>query len=215
MDSEPPDPARKWKSAPAANFFPQSVFGMTVEIISVDSKYSGWARFLVVGVRLPNGQLLRREIEDHGAAVAVLAYDPERKMALLVQQFRAPVFFSSQQEQTLEAIAGIQDEADTISTARREALEEAGVHLRALEYVATAWTMPGISTEQMTLYLATYRRTDRINEGGGVATEHENISAVEIKLATLDEMLESGRLIDMKTLVLMQALKLRHPDLFA
>ena len=188
---------------------------MTVEIISVDSKYSGWARFLVVGVLLPNGQLLRREIEDHGAAVAVLAYDPERKMALLVQQFRAPVFFSSRQEQTLEVIAGIQDEADTISTARREALEEAGLHLRTLEYVATTWTMPGISTEQMTLYLATYRRTDRIKEGGGVSTEHEHISAVEIELAKLDELMESGRLTDMKTLVLMQALKLRHPDLFA
>jgi len=189
---------------------------MTVSIISVDTKYSGWARFVVVGVRLPNGQLIRREIEDHGTAVAVLAYDPERKTVILVQQFRAPVFFSSRQEQTLEVIAGIQDEADTILTARREALEEAGLHLRTLEYVATTWTMPGISTEQMTLYLATYQRTDRIiKEAGGVSTEQEKISVVEIELVKLDGLMKSGQVNDMKTLVLLQALRLRHPDLFA
>jgi hypothetical protein len=85
----------------------------------------GWARFSVVSVCLPNGQLVQREIEDHGSAVAVLAFDPERKTAILVQHFRAPPFFLLGQEHTLEAIAGIQEDADSITTARREALEEA------------------------------------------------------------------------------------------
>ncbi|MEX0751802.1 MAG: NUDIX domain-containing protein [Xanthobacteraceae bacterium] len=188
---------------------------MTVKITNVDPKYTGWARFLVVSVRLPSGQMVRREIEDHGAAVAVLAYDPERKTAILVEQFRAPVFFCRQQETTLEAIAGIQEEVDAAAAARREALEEAGLRLNTLEHVATTWTMPGISTEQMTLYLATYEPADRIKEGGGVATEHENTSIVEIELAKLGELMQAGQLTDMKTLVLVQALKLRHPDLFA
>ena len=188
---------------------------MTYEIVSVDTKYQGWARYLVVCVRLPDGQLVRREIEDHGVAVAVLAYDPERRTAILVRQFRAPVFYSLRQEHTLEAIAGIQDDADAATTARREALEEAGLRLGPLEHVATAWTMPGISTEQMTLYLATYRHEDRIHEGGGVPAEHENISVVEIDLARLGELMDARQLIDMKTLVLVQALKLRHPGLFA
>jgi len=50
---------------------------MSVEIVNLEIKYRGWARFLVADVRLPDGQTIRREIEDHGAAVAVLAYDPE------------------------------------------------------------------------------------------------------------------------------------------
>lgn len=187
---------------------------MKIEITNVDTKYDGWARFLVVCVRLPNGGLVRREIEDHGAVVAVLAYDPERKTAILVQQFRAPVFFSCGREHTLEAIAGIQEDVDTITTARREALEEAGVDLRSLEHIATAWTMPGMSTEQITLYLATYQHTDRIKAGGGLPAEHENTSVVEIELAKLGELMESGQIADMKTLVLTQALKLRHPSLF-
>ena len=74
--------------------------------------------------------------------------------------------------------------------------------------------MPGISTERMTLYLAAYRPTDRITRGGGVATERENISVVEIELGKLAELMDAGEVGDMNTLVLAQALKMRHPELF-
>ncbi|HXF88187.1 MAG TPA: NUDIX hydrolase [Xanthobacteraceae bacterium] len=184
------------------------------KILRVENKYKGWAKFLVAEVRLPDGTVLRREIEDHGAAVAVLPYDAARKTAILVRQFRAPVFYASGQEQMLEAIAGIQSEADAAVTARREAMEEAGLRLQALELVATVWTMPGISTERMSLYLAPYARADHLQEGGGNPAEHESIAVIEIGLHALDAMLQSGRLDDMKTIVLLQALKLRRGDLF-
>jgi nudix-type nucleoside diphosphatase (YffH/AdpP family) len=187
---------------------------MTFEITGLETRHDGWARFLIACIRLPSGQLVRREIEDHGTAVAVLAYDPDRKTVILVRQFRAPVFFSCRQAYTLEAVAGIVEDADAQTAARREALEEAGLDLHALEHVATTWTMPGLSTEQMTLYLAPYRLADRVDKGGGVAAEHEDISVVEMPLARLDAMMRSGELADMKTLVLAQALKLRRPDLF-
>jgi nudix-type nucleoside diphosphatase (YffH/AdpP family) len=188
---------------------------MTMEIVSVETIYEGWGRYLVLRVRLPGGEVLRREIEDHGRAAAVLAYDPERRMAILVRQFRAPVFYSSRQEQTLEVVAGLDEDGDTAATARREAMEEAGLRLGALEHVATAWAMPGISTEQMALYLATYGARDRIEAGGGIAAEHENISVEEIPLAQLAKLIASGEVADMKTLILVQALMLRRPDLFA
>jgi nudix-type nucleoside diphosphatase (YffH/AdpP family) len=187
---------------------------MKTEILSVETKYEGWARLMVVSIRLPDGQLIQREIEDHGASVAVLAYDPQRKTAMLVQQFRAPPFFLLGEEHSLEAIAGIVEDADPITAARREALEETGLHLRSLECVATVWVMPGISTERMTLYLAAYRSADRVTEGGGIVTEHERISVVEIELERLAEMMDTGRLVDMKTLLLVQALRMRRPELF-
>jgi nudix-type nucleoside diphosphatase (YffH/AdpP family) len=187
---------------------------MTTKILNVEDKHKGWTRFLVVDLRLPDGTLLRREIEDHGAAVAVLPYDAERRTAVLVRQFRAPVFYASGQEQLLEAIAGIRNEADAAATARREAMEEAGLRLRSLEHVATAWSTPGVSTERISLYLAPYGRTDRLHQGGGNPTEQERITVLEIALSALDRMLQSGKLDDMKTIVLLQALKLRHGDLF-
>ena len=89
-----------------------------------------------------------------------------------------------------------------------------GASFASLERIGAAWTMPGVSTERMTLYLAAYQPSDRIAKGGGLATEHEDISVVEIELGKLAALMESGELVDMKTLALTQALKLRRPELF-
>jgi nudix-type nucleoside diphosphatase (YffH/AdpP family) len=174
--------------------------------------HSGWAKFLIATVRLPDGRTFRREIEDHGAAACVLPYDPERRTAVLVRQFRVPVYYAAREPHTLEAIAGIVEEADPAETARREAREEAGLELGAIEPVARGWTMPGVSTECMHLYLATYR--DRAREGRGGVDEDEDITAIELGLEELARLADAGKLVDIKTLVLVQTLRLRRPELF-
>lgn len=187
---------------------------MKPSITAVHPVHQGWGKYLLLDVRLPNGAEVVREIEDHGSAVAVLAYNPQRRTALLVRQFRAPAFLARQQESVLEAIAGIIEESDPDDCARREAMEEAGLRLGPLEHITTCWTMPGISTEQMDLYLAAYGDADRVGDGGGVADEHENITVVELRLAELAAMADNKQLDDMKTLLLVQTLRLRHPELF-
>jgi len=89
-------------------------------------------------------------------------------------------------------------------------LQEAGLELGELEPVAAGWTMPGISTERMHLYLATYR--GRAREGRGGVDEDEDI--IELSLAQLAALADTGKLADIKTLVLVQTLRLRRPDLF-
>ena len=187
---------------------------MPIEIVETKAAYQGWCRLLVLTIVLADATSVRREVEDHGNAASVLPYDPVRKTAILVRQFRAPVFFASNQEETLEAIAGIVERGSAGDTARREALEEAGLRLATLEHVATGWTMPGLTTERMDLYLAAYAEADRISPGGGSADEHERISVVEIGLQRLAEMADAGELTDIKTLALVQTLRLRRPDLF-
>jgi hypothetical protein len=86
--------------------------------------------------------------------------------------------------------------------------------LTSLEPVGAAWTTPGVSTELMHLYLAPYRAADRTGAGGGVAGEHENITVNETSLAELAAMADDGRLFDLKTLALVQTLRLRRPGLF-
>lgn len=186
-----------------------------MEIVNVETAYQGWGRYLIATIRLPDGRTMRREIEDHGAAVAVLPYDPERRTAMLVRQLRVPALYAAKLEDMLEAVAGLLESPDPAADARREAMEETGLRLGALEEVVTAWAMPGISTERMTLYLAAYRETDRVGQGGGLAAEHESITVVEMPLAELAAMVDSGRLVDMKTLILVQTLRLRRPELFA
>ena len=56
---------------------------------------------------------------------------------------------------------------DAPATARREANEELGVDLKSLEFVATVWSSPGVSTERQSLFLAPYRPADRSDKGGG------------------------------------------------
>jgi len=188
---------------------------MSVHITNIDTVHTGRSKFLILTVRLRDGQTMRREIEDHGAAVCVLPYDPERRTAILVRQFRAPVFFSANQEETLEAIAGIVESSDPQECGRREAFEEAGLELKTLEHVGSVWTMPGVSTERMHLYLATCREGDRVGPGGGLKEAHENTAVAELALGELAAMADSGELDDMKTALLVQTLRLRRPDLFA
>ncbi len=45
-------------------------------------------------IRLPDGTEIDREIEDYGSAVGVFVYDPETRVALLVQQPRVGPIFS-------------------------------------------------------------------------------------------------------------------------
>ena len=96
----------------------------------------------------------------------------------------------------------------------REAVEETGLGLSNLEPVATAWPSPGVSAERSSLFLAAYGASDRVAAGGGLASEHEAISVVELPLARLAEMADDGRLADLKTLTLVLALRLRRPELF-
>src|SRR5919106_956689 len=54
---------------------------MPPELIDVKTLHEGWGRLLALRIRLPGGEVIKREVEDHGAAVCVLPYDPERRGA--------------------------------------------------------------------------------------------------------------------------------------
>jgi nudix-type nucleoside diphosphatase (YffH/AdpP family) len=188
---------------------------MPPTISQTKTLYEGWLKIIGVRVRLDDGEEVRREVEEHGRAVAVLPYDPGRRTALLIKLLRAPVLLSAGVSELLEAPAGmVDDEEDPAETVRREAHEETGLRLKVLEHVGSVWSSPGVSTEQMDLYLAPYAESDRIDAGGGVADEHENITVIEMPLQELWSMVERGIVADMKTLTLLLLLQARRPELF-
>ncbi|MFC6790239.1 NUDIX domain-containing protein [Methylobacterium komagatae] len=188
---------------------------MPAQIGGVRVVHDGWARFLVAEVIQADGTRLSREVEDHGRAVCVLPYDPERRVATLVSQVRAALLYAGGPESILEAPAGLLEDEAPEEGARRETEEEAGLRLGPFDPVASAWTMPGISTERMDLFLASYSRADLVSQGGGLKSDGETVTVHELPLSELASMAARGVLTDMKTLVLLFALQLRRPELFA
>ncbi len=183
-------------------------------ILNIETLHEGWRKLLGFTIRMPDGRTMTREVLNSQEAAAVLPYDPERRTIILIRQFRAPVMHVEGRSDFMETVAGMIDAGDPEDAARREAMEEAGLRLGALEPVGRAWSAPGITTERVNLFLAPYRAADRVGEGGGLADEHEEIEVLEIGIDELAGMLERHAIDDMKTLILAQALRLRHPELF-
>jgi nudix-type nucleoside diphosphatase (YffH/AdpP family) len=207
------DAALKVAFGPRPGMMEPNGIKMSVEIIATEEKYRGWCTLLLAQVRYPDGRIVKREIEDHGRAACVLPYDAARKTALLVRQLRVPPLYAGGEATLLEAPAGLIDPGEDGSTAaRREAMEEVGVRLASLDLVSSAWSMPGISAERMDLFLGSYAAAYRTGSGGGI--DDEGIEVVEMPLSALAAMADAGTLNDMKTLVLLQTLRLRRPELF-
>lgn len=187
---------------------------MKAEILNVRTVHEGWSRFAIATVRLADGAVVEREIEDHGNSVGVLPYDPERRVATLVRELRVPPLFAAGEQTQLEAPAGLIDDGTPEENVRREALEEVGLRLHDLEFVGATYSCASLTTEKLHLFLAPYRLTDRRAQGGGAEGEHENIRVVEMPLSDLARMADAGELLDLKTLTLVLALRARHPELF-
>lgn len=187
---------------------------MTARISSTSVAYEGYTTLSRVTVEA-DGQRLCHEVEDHGEAVAVLPYDLNRGVGMLVRTLRVPVLVQTGDGGLLEAPAGIVEAGEDVEVgARREALEETGLRLETLERVASLWSSPGISTERVTLFLAPYGEADRVETGGGLEAEGERLEPVEIDLWHLWKMLTNGEIADMKTYCLVTALVRRHAYLF-
>ena len=116
----------------------------------------------------------------------------------------------------LEIIAGLLDHPGEPpeATARREGLEEAGIELGPLEFIAATRSSPGLVSEKVWIYLAEVDLAHaRIADGGGLAHEGEEIEVVVLPLADLAAKADEGRL-DLKTLFATQTLRVRRPELF-
>lgn len=186
-----------------------------MKLLGETTVYSGWGRFKILDVQLSDGSAAKRQIEDHGEAAAVLPYDAERKVALLARQPRVGPLYAGLDPHLTEVAAGLIDPGESGEGAvRREALEELGVRLVALEPVVIAWTTPGVCSERGHLFLAPYAAADRIAAGGGLASEAESIEVLETPLKELARQADAGELTDLKTLALVLMLMRRRPELF-
>lgn len=187
-----------------------------ITIIATDLLASNWGTLtnITLDYRRRDGQSqrLQREIYDHGSAAALLLFDPSRETVLLVRQFRLPAQLNGDDPDLLEVCAGLLDgEAPEIAAAR-EALEETGHAPRSITHVCDCYASPGSLTEKISLFVGHYDQTTLRHAGGGIVEEGEEIELVELPLAEALSMIPDGRIIDAKTIILLQHLALsRHP----
>lgn len=150
-----------------------------------------------------------RQTYDRGHGAAILPYDAVRGTVLLVRQFRMPAYVCGHAEPLIEVCAGLLDADDPETCIRREAEEELGYRLARPQRVFHTFMSPGSVTERLALFVAPYTPSDRIGEGGGDATEGEEIDVLEITLDAALARVDAGEIIDAKTIMLLQYARLK------
>ncbi|WP_019675148.1 NUDIX domain-containing protein [Arsukibacterium perlucidum] len=149
-----------------------------------------------------------REIFERGHAVAVLPYNPATDELVLIEQFRAGAMVDNRSPWLLEIIAGMIDKNQNAEqTARREALEEAGLELGELWPMLSYFSSPGGSTERVQLFLG--QLTGPVQPGiYGLAAEHEDIKVQLLPRADALQLLAEGKIDNAATVIALQWLSL-------
>lgn len=152
---------------------------------------------------------LQRETYDRGDGATILLHDATRSTVLLTRQFRFPAYVNDHPDGMLiETAAGLLDDDDPETAIRREMAEELGITIGPVRHVFTAYMSPGSVTERVHFYAASYTQGNRTGPGGGVADEGEDIEVIELPLDDAMAMLSDGRIVDGKTIMLLQWLAL-------
>jgi nudix-type nucleoside diphosphatase (YffH/AdpP family) len=147
------------------------------------------------------GKTISRLRINRPDASAVLVLNTDSKTILLTRQFRYAIS-SKTHEPIYEIVAGKIDPGEEPSDAAiRETEEEIGYRVRQenIELLVSCFASPGYSSEKFYIYFATVCNKDKISEGGGLETEHENIEVVEMKESEFLNLIDAGKIADAKT----------------
>ncbi|RYY59954.1 MAG: NUDIX domain-containing protein [Chitinophagaceae bacterium] len=151
----------------------------------------------------------QREAYDRGNGAAILLYNREKGTVILTRQFRLPTYINGNPEgYMIEACAGLLDKDNPEEEIRRETEEETGFRIHHVEKVIEAYMSPGSVTEILYLFVAEYNESMKVNDGGGLATEQENIEVMELPFSKAFDMIGTREIRDAKTILLLQHAKL-------
>ncbi|MCX2524199.1 NUDIX domain-containing protein [Larsenimonas rhizosphaerae] len=151
-----------------------------------------------------------RETYDRGNGATLLLFNTARQTVVLTRQFRFPAFVNGHDGMLIEAAAGLLDDASPETRIRAEVEEETGYRVTHIEKVFDAFMSPGSVTERLYFFIAEYDEGDRAGQGGGVASEGEDIDVLELPLEEALAMITRGEIMDGKTIMLLQHVALRQ-----
>jgi nudix-type nucleoside diphosphatase (YffH/AdpP family) len=149
-------------------------------------------------------QTQARESYDRGNAATLLPYNLAQRSVILVRQFRYPAYVNGYDDLLIEAAAGMLDNETPEIRIRAEVEEETGYRLGELRKIFEAFMSPGAVTEKIHFFVAEYESDMRIGSGGGLASEGEDIEVLELPIDQALAMMGDGRIVDAKTIMLLQ-----------
>lgn len=152
-----------------------------------------------------------REAYDRGNGAVVLLYNTHSKNVIITKQFRLPTYINGNPTgMLLEACAGLLDNDSPEDCVKREAEEETGYKISKVEKIFEAYMSPGSVTEILHFFIAEYSDDMKINDGGGLEDEGENIEVLQLPFDETLSMIDNGEIKDAKTIMLLQHLRLKN-----
>lgn len=152
----------------------------------------------------------KREVYDRGNGAAILLYNSTNKTVILTRQFRIPTYLNGNKSgMMIEVCAGLLDQDNPEQCIIRETEEETGYRLTKVEKIMETYMSPGAVTEILYLFVGHYDASLKVSDGGGVATEQENIEVLEMTYDQTFKMIETGEIQDAKTIILLQHAKIK------
>ena len=152
-----------------------------------------------------------REVYDRGNGAGILLYNTSQKTVILIRQFRLPSFLNGNETgMMIEVCAGLLDKDNPEQCIIREVEEETGYKIDTVQKVFETYVSPGAVTEILHLFVGEYDPSMKISEGGGIASEQENIEVFEIQFEEALAMVERGEIRDSKTIMLLQYAKINN-----
>ncbi|MDQ6903205.1 MAG: GDP-mannose pyrophosphatase NudK [Bacteroidota bacterium] len=156
-------------------------------------------------------QTQSREVYDRGNGAVILLYNKQERSVILTKQLRIPTYINGNSDgMMIEACAGLLDNDNPEDCIKRETEEETGYKINHVKKVFEAYMSPGSVTEILYFFVAEYSKEMKVNEGGGLASEHEDIEVMEMSFEDALHEIEGGEIKDAKTIMLIQYLRLKN-----
>ncbi|MGE4618485.1 MAG: NUDIX hydrolase [Planctomycetota bacterium] len=162
------------------------------EFVDEKLSYTG-ARYRMFTRRekLPDGRVVERDVLRHPGASVILPVLPDGRI-LLIEQHRAALGHN-----LLEIPAGLIEEGeDPLECAHREVREETGFQSKKLTPLLEILPATGFSDERMYIFLA-----EQLEFVGEDPDEDEWVKVHSVTAETARKLIESGEIVDGKTVV--------------
>jgi ADP-ribose pyrophosphatase len=145
-----------------------------------------------------------------GPAAAVLPIDPGRDEVVLLRQFRLAAHLANGRGNLVEIVAGhVEADEQPAEAARRECVEEIGVAPGLLVELFTYLTSPGMSDEEITLFLGIVDASG-VPERAGAAAEHEETVPMRVPIDAALAALATGTVRNGPLIIALQWLALNR-----